>query len=119
MGRIGIKTFQRPLRYQKITLDDGKVIRQGYEKGIDIKIALDIVKLANQEAYDVEIIFSQDQDLTEAVKEVKLISRQTNRWIKLVSAFPRGNKSRGINGTDWIKINKKDYDTCLDNRQYF
>jgi len=32
---------------------------------------LDAVRLARQKAYDVALIFSQDQDLTEAVEEIK------------------------------------------------
>ena len=125
MGKQGIWTFSRPLRYrpQSIVLPDGSISSElvGQEKGIDIRIALDIVRLARQGTYDVGIIFSQDQDLTEAVDEVKAISKDTCRWIRLESAFPdspAARNRRGINGTAWIKIDKKLYDACIDPTDY-
>lgn len=126
MGRRKeIHVFSRPLRYrnQTITAFDGttQTVLVGQEKGIDIRIALDIVRLAQENQYDVALIFSQDQDLTEAVEEVRLIATQQGRWIKLASAFPVSptiTNSRGINQTDWIKIDRKTYDSCLDPRDY-
>lgn len=40
------------------------------EKGIDVRIALDLVLLAITDSYDIAVIFSQDRDLSEAVKSV-------------------------------------------------
>ena len=60
----------------------------GQEKGIDVRLALDIVRLARESAYEVAVVFSQDQDLSEVADEVKQISIAQNRWIRLVSAFP-------------------------------
>ncbi len=125
MGKQGIWTFSRPLRYrpQSIVLPDGLTssVLVGQEKGIDIRIALDIVRLARQGIYDVGIVLSQDQDLTEAVDEVKAISRDSSRWLRLESAFPDSPASknrRGINGTAWVKIDKKLYDACIDTTDY-
>jgi uncharacterized LabA/DUF88 family protein len=125
MGTRGIKTFSRKLRYrnQTVPLPDGSTttVLVGQEKGIDVRIALDIVRLARENAYDVALIFSQDQDLTEAVDEVKTISIQQNRWIKVASAFPISptyENTRGINKTEWIKIDRKTYDACLDPNDY-
>jgi hypothetical protein len=39
----------------------------------------------------------------------------------MASAFPFSPASpnrRGINGTDWIKIDRATYDACLDSRDY-
>lgn len=125
MGTRGIRTFSRSLRYrnQTIILPDGKstTVLIGQEKGIDIRIALDIVRLARENEYDVALIFSQDQDLSEAVDEVKTIALQQKRWIKVACAFPHSPTSenhRGINGTDWFKIERPFYDLCLDPNDY-
>jgi uncharacterized LabA/DUF88 family protein len=125
MGREGVVPFSRSLRYrnQTVRLPDGSehTLLVGQEKGIDIRIALDVVRLAHERAYDVAILFSQDQDLSEVADEVRRISREQNRWIKIASAFPSSPTSRnrrGINKTDWIPIDRPTYDACLDRRDY-
>lgn len=125
MGRQGIKGYSRHLRYQTetVTLDDGTVgtttIQQ--EKGIDIRIALDIVRMALDKAYDVALIFSQDQDLSEVADEIRAISQLQNRWIQVASAFPVSSATtnkRGINKTTWITIDQSLYDLCIDPADY-
>lgn len=125
LGRLGVKVYSRSLRYrnQTIKLSNGQIqtVLVGQEKGIDIRIALDVVRLARDNKYDVCVIMSQDQDLTEAVDEVKSIAKAKSRWIKIVSAFPQSPTSRnkrGIDKTDWIKISRELYDSCLDRRAY-
>lgn len=123
MGTRGITTFSRTLRYhdQPVSLPDGTstMVRVGQEKGIDIRIALDMVRMARAETVDVVLLFSQDQDLSEAVDEVKAISRDQDRWIKVACAFPQGAvKCRGVNGTQWIPIDRATYDQCLDPIDY-
>lgn len=125
MGTRGIRTFSRALRYrnQTVRLPDGSIttILVGQEKGVDIRIALDVVRLARENRYDVALIFSQDQDLSEVVDEVRAISIQQDRWIKVACAFPVSpttENRRGINGTDWIMIDRATYDACLDPNDY-
>ena len=125
MGTRGIHTFSRPLRYrhQGIVLPDGteSTVLVGQEKGVDVRIALDVVRLAREGVFDVALVFSQDQDLSEVADEVRHISNERDRWIKIASAFPFSVTSlnkRGINGTDWIKIDRATYDGCLDPRDY-
>ncbi len=124
MGRQ-VEVFSRPLRYRNKTvkLDNGTTASflDGEEKGIDVRIALDVIRLANARSYDVAVIFSQDQDLSEVVDEVRTIAIAQNRWIKVACAFPLSPASRnkrGINKTDWIKIDRTLYDTCIDPRDY-
>lgn len=125
MGTRGIQTFSRPLRYrnQTVQLPGGgtTTILIGEEKGVDVRLALDVVRMAREVRYDVALIFSQDQDLSEAADEVKAISIQQSRWIKVACAFPvspaRQNR-RGVNGTDWIPIDRSAYDACLDPNDY-
>ncbi len=125
MGTRGVQTFSRPLRYsnQLVSLPNGKMTTTlvGREKGIDIRLALDVVRGALDKQYDVALIFSQDQDLSEASKEIRSISGQQKRWIKVACAYPFSptlRNKRGINGTDWIKIDRATYDTCLDINDY-
>ena len=93
MGRLGVTIFSRPLRYrnQTVNLPDGTkhTILVGQEKGIDVRVALDIVRLANEDLFD--------------------------------CAFPTSptfRNNRGIDKTDWIRINRATYDSCLDHRDY-
>ena len=93
----------------------------GQEKGVDVRLALDIVGMAYQQAYDVAMVFSQDQDLSEVADEIRQIAGQQGRWIKIASVFPFSPASpnrRGINGTDWVRIDRATYDACLDTRDY-
>lgn len=125
MKRDGVIVFSRELRYQEeeVLLPDGQthLVRVGKEKGIDVRIAIDVIRLAHQKVYDVAIIFSQDQDLSEVAKEIRIIAQEQARWIKIASAFPCASNpcvSRGINQTDWIRIYKPTYDLCIDLRDY-
>ena len=87
------------------------------EKGIDLRIAIDVMTLAFRKVYDVALVFSQDQDLSEVARELRDIASKQNRWIKMASAYPVGSgtdNARGINGADWIRIDQGIYDSCLD-----
>lgn len=117
--------YSRPLRYRNrtVTLPDGTEhsVLTGEEKGIDVRIALDVIALAHRRAYDVAVVMSQDQDLSEVAEEIRVIAREQGRWIKIASAFPQSPASwnrRGINKTDWIRIDRELYDRCLDRRDY-
>jgi uncharacterized LabA/DUF88 family protein len=125
MGRQGIKVFTRPLRYRNkaVKLPDGSTFTflHGEEKGIDVRIALDVIGMAVRNEYDVAIVFSQDQDLSEVADEIRVIARQQNRWIRMACAYPVSptiSNKRGINGTQWIKIDRRTYDACLDIKDY-
>lgn len=125
MGQRGIAIFSRALRYrnQIVKLPDGTnyTFLVGQEKGIDVRIALDIIRLAHEQVFDVCLVFSQDQDLSEVADEVRRISVEQNRWIKIASAFPispTSKNKRGINKTDWITIDRQIYDSCIDPNDY-
>lgn len=125
LSRAGVVVFSRALRYRNKTvkLPDGTKhsFLTGEEKGIDVRIAIDIISLAHRKEFDVAIIFSQDQDFSEVADEVRQIAAQQARWIKIASAFPSSPASRntrGINKTDWIRIDRGVYDACVDPRDY-
>ncbi|NQU65651.1 MAG: NYN domain-containing protein [SAR324 cluster bacterium] len=100
------------------------------EKGIDVRLAIDSIRLAMKNEYDVAVFLSQDQDLSEAVKEIKLIGCEQNRQIIIACAFPKSETVseqtssdtvrgvRGNNGTKWIPFDKDLYDHCIDIRDY-
>jgi uncharacterized LabA/DUF88 family protein len=125
MSRAGIQVYKRALRYRNKTvkLPDGTThtFLVGQEKGVDVRLALDIIGTAYQQSADILLVFSQDQDLSEVADEIRQIAAAQNRWLKIACAFPVSPAStnrRGINGTDWIKIDRAMYDACLDPRDY-
>lgn len=120
-----VVVFSRSLRYrnQRVKLPDGTehTFLVGEEKGIDVRIAIDVIRMAHHKDYDVALIFSQDQDLLEVAKEIRTISQEQDRWIKVACAFPLSPTTlnrRGIDRTDWIQIDRAIYDACLDKRDY-
>lgn len=125
LSRQGVEVFSRSLRYRNKTvkLPNGTThaFLTAEEKGIDVRIAIDVIRLAHRNAYDVALIFSQDQDLSELCAEIRVIAREQNRWIKIASAFPVSpttTNKRGIPNSDWIRIDRATYDACLDPRDY-
>jgi len=125
MGTRKVEAFARKLRYrnQTISLPDGTAttVLVGQEKDIDVRLALDIVRLARKNQFDVALVFSQDQDLTEVADEIRSISQEQQRWLKIASAYPispTSENKRGINRTDWIQIARATYDACLDPNDY-
>jgi uncharacterized LabA/DUF88 family protein len=125
MGREGVVVFTRPLRYRnkEVPLPGGGTYTflDGDEKGIDVRIALDVIRLAHRQEYDVAVLFCRDQDLSELADEIRTISQEQNRWIKTASAYPYSavvRNFRGIDRTEWIRIDRPMYDACLDARDY-
>jgi hypothetical protein len=111
----------------KLYLPDGKelpertkiAVQVGEEKGIDIRLALDVIRLTREAAFDVAVIFSKDQDLAEAAVEVFTIARQQSRHVEIQSAYPEGSHNRiGIRNTRRIVIDGATYAACLDPRNY-
>jgi len=125
MGRRGVAVYSRPLVYRNKTIQvpgfGPHTFLAGEEKGIDVRLALDALDAAHQGQFDVALIFSQDQDLSELASLIRQVAGFQNRWIKIASAFPDGpgaTNRRGINRTDWCPIDKPTYDACIDPRDY-
>lgn len=47
-----------------------------HEKGVDVYLAVDLVRLAAEDAYDVAIVFSGDADLVPAVETVRQVYKK-------------------------------------------
>lgn len=58
----GVEVFQRPLQYLSG--------RPPQEKGIDVAIAVDLVRLAHDDSFDVAIVCSTDSDIAPAIETV-------------------------------------------------
>lgn len=64
--RLGkVTVVRRPLRYPRNWPTEPAV-----EKGIDVRLAIDLIRLAYENAYDVAIVFSADTDLLPAIEAV-------------------------------------------------
>lgn len=142
--RVGVEVFTRPLRVRdkRVTIQLSQILpgldtepiahklpstieytfKAFEEKGVDVRMAVDIIRMALKGEYDVAVIVSQDQDLSEVAKELRLIAKERKRWIKICSAFPYTplmKNSRGIDYTDWIRIEQELYRKCIDHNDYF
>ena len=125
MSRQGVHVYSRSLKYRNksVRLPDGKThsFLSASEKGVDIRLALDVIRMAIRREYDVAVIFSQDQDFSEVADEVRLIAHEQGRWVGVASAYPSSptcKNTRGINKTDWVKIDRATYQACLDAYNY-
>lgn len=133
LKRAGVSVTTRNIRYRKEWLFDKdgepileldgthKTVTTPQEKGIDVRLALDLVSLARKRQYDIALIFSQDQDLQEVVQEIADISKEQERPISVACAFPHGpnaSSGRGIDKTDWFRMDQDFYNECLDPRDY-
>ena len=59
---------------------DKRTLNDTIEKKIDIKIAIDIISLAYENAYDTAVLVSGDGDFIPVVKKVKELGRDFELW---------------------------------------
>jgi len=57
----------------------GRINPGGQEKGVDVSLAIDLIQLTYDQAYDAAIIISQDQDFGPAVKLAKQVAGTQGR----------------------------------------
>ena len=86
LGNQGIYTYR------------GRVNSGGQEKGVDVSLALDLVRATYEQRYEVAIIVSQDSDFGPAVSLAREIAQSQNRPLLFESAFPfnPGMNPRGV-----------------------
>lgn len=119
----GVHIFNPPMRYHTkhefAPNGEMNTWSQPVEKGVDVRIALDMVKYAHAGAQNI-ILLSRDNDLGVAAAEVRSIARDYGRRISVASAYPatHQNTTRGVDGTTWIPISKSFYDKHLDPRDF-
>lgn len=112
------------MRQQGVYVYEGRIVG-GQEKGVDVSIATDLLWLIYKRLVDVAIIVSQDSDFVSAVQVGKRLANEQGRYVRFESAYPevpsRADKpyrSRGVDGTNWVVIDKATYDACLDHADY-
>ncbi len=96
----GVWVYTHPLRYADSEVVDHTIdpcehgfckvdtVRQGREKGIDLRIGLDMLRLARQGRYDVAVVVTQDTDLNQAVDELLLLRDELDVWLACETAYP-------------------------------
>ena len=111
----------RMLSSRGIYVFRGQVGSGGQEKGVDVSLAIDLVRATYEQRYEVAMIVSQGRDFGPAVQLAKDVALGQGRSLIYESCFPLGHGSssrRGIPGTDWMPIDKSLYDSCIDPRDY-
>ena len=111
------------MELQGIQVYEGRISGGSQEKGVDVSIATDLLWYTYRNLLDTAIIVSQDSDLAPAVRIAKDFARDQGRWVNFESAYPdpltaRNKPRRGIDGTQWVVIDKAMYDSCLDPIDY-
>lgn len=111
----------RFLKSQGVEIYKGRINISGQEKGVDVRIAIDLVRLTYEQQYEVAMILSQDWDFGPAVRLAKEIAKNQGRQLTFESCFPVGvgtKYRRGVPGTIWVQIDQATYDACFDPRDY-
>lgn len=125
LEEAGVHTFTRPLRYLTETdpsQPTGYKILNTREKGIDLRIALDVMEAARRPDCTDIMIVSRDQDFYEVVEKIDHYCKFEGRDIEVWSAYPDGGNGpkhlRGIDGTRQLRILRDDYKLCIDPTDY-
>ena len=112
----------RFLRSRGVYVYEGRISSGGQEKGVDVSIAIDLIRLTYEREFDVAVIVSQDSDFVPVVRLAKDVAKGQNRRVAIESAFiPRKQSKslgRGIDATDWVSIDKRTYDSWFDPTDY-
>ena len=111
----------RHLRRQGIYVYRGRVNVGGQEKGVDVSLAVDLIRATYDYQYEAAIILSQDSGFGPAIRLAKQIAKGQGRMLAFESRYPVGPGSRsrrGVPGTTWRPIDKETYDACQDSRDY-
>ena len=126
-GRTGVNVVRRDLKQRELRITLSGVVhhdntsRKLIEKGIDLRLGLDLVRHTRLNLFDLAIIFSQDGDLAEAVDDAYEIAREQRRRIAIECAFPVATghaQQYGIRRTTNREFDKVFYDACIDPTDY-
>ena len=97
----------RKLQSQNIVVVLGQLIKHPdktyHEKGVDVRLAVEMIRFARENKYDTAYLISSDTDLVPAVEEVKTFGKEV-----LYVGFP-SNQSFGLTKTsDSLLLLRKD-----------
>jgi len=80
---------EKKLWYEQLSFRSGYVIKASFdkivksgaiEKKVDIKIAIDVISLAFEDAYDIAVLVTGDGDFLPVVKKVKELNKNVEIW---------------------------------------
>jgi len=108
----GQKKLFENLKNNPLTEIKSMPLKQGdgeiHQKGVDVLLAIDLVHLAHEDAYDIAVILSGDTDLMEAVKLIKSLGK-----IAVIVSYHTPGNPRMSNISDLMNagkfINLKDF----------
>jgi len=75
--------------YEQLSIRSGYIIKASFdkivksgaiEKKVDINIAIDVISLAYEDAYDTAVLVSGDGDFLPVVKKVKELDKNVELW---------------------------------------
>jgi NYN domain len=110
-----INVFRRPLNYPRTWPSE-----KGKEKGVDVALAVDFVRLAVRGTYDVGVLMSTDTDLVPAL-EAAMEIKTTGVHIEVAAwAAKQANRRLSIDGRlPWChRLGESDYKSVRDDRDY-
>jgi len=106
------KFFERLKNTPYLTLKLGRLVNRNgvyVEKGIDIKIAIDMLNLAYNNVYDTAILVSGDGDFVDAVEGVKDLGKHVEH-----AYFQSGQSQHLRQSCDrYIKLTRELLEPCL------
>ena len=113
-----VNVVRRPLRYPR---DFGEVgcTERPREKGVDVKLAIDLVRGSLEGSYDVAVLFSRDTDLLPAVEMVYQQHQRTGAGIEL--ATWQGTSRLRLEGTQvpyCHYLTEAEWQVCRDRYDY-
>jgi uncharacterized LabA/DUF88 family protein len=121
----GVEVTTRELRYLTETdphAPGGVRVLSAREKGIDLRLALDVMSAARRPDCANILIVSRDQDFREVIGDIRAMTALTRREIGLWSAFPEVRDApalnRGVDGTRELRITQDAYDLLRDPADY-
>ena len=116
----GVSVYTRRLQYitRQHQVPNGSVLSTTKikEKGIDMRMGLDVLELGLADVFDVAVLFCRDQDLSEVIPSIRRLGTMQSRRVRLASAYPTSADCHltGIKGMQWIPIDEAMYGSCLD-----
>ena len=101
------KLFRR-LRGNKVNIIEGQLIQHPnkifHEKGVDVRIAVEMIRFARQNKYDTAFLISSDNDLIPAVEEVFSF----NKKVRYICAVNRRSFLLSKTTGDYLILKQKD-----------
>ncbi len=115
------KAHQSFLNYLKrvpyVMVRLGRLERRGegfVEKGVDIQIAIDMLKLAYADAYDVAVLVSGDGDFAEVLKVIQDMGKQAeNTTFQVLSSYrlaQQADKYFPLDELPWERLRARSYE---------